>query len=502
MNIYKQKQTWKILLFTGAIVIILGSLWYTNFLAGKISGEEKSKIKLWAEAIQKKAKLVNYTEDLFEKLRTEELKKVQLWALGTKQIANPDIDFSSLSFVLEVIRNNTTVPVIITDESGKVLFHRNLDSLQVNNPDYIKNELMEMHQRNKAIEIEVTKNQKQYLYYKDSKLFTDLQQTLNDIIESFVSEIVLNSASVPVILTDETQKEIIAFGNLDSIKMKDKTYVEKTINEMRLQKEPISLQLTNNTTNFIFYKDSQLLMQLKYYPYIQMGIIGLFLIIAYSLFSYSRRAEQNQVWVGMSKETAHQLGTPLSSLMAWIDILKEKNTLPEIADEMEKDVLRLNTITERFSKIGSAPKLVNEDITEVVKSGLAYLENRVSKKVKFTYHFPQETIMVPLNIPLFHWVIENLIKNAVDSMEGVGELIVTVTQVPEQVYIDITDTGKGIPKSKHQSVFKPGYTTKKRGWGLGLSLAKRIIEEYHQGKIFVKQSEVNIGTTFRIILNS
>lgn len=502
MNIYRQKQTWKLLLLAGAAIIIIGSLWYTNQLAAKIATEERAQIKIWAEAIEKKAKLVNYTRELFTKLGVEERKKVELWALGTKQITNPDIDINSLGFVLEVIRNNTTVPVIITDENDKILFHRNLDSLLVNDLKYMRGQLKEMQLKHNAIEIDVALGRKQYLYYKDSKLFTELQTVLNDIIESFISEIVLNSASVPVILTDKTKNKVLAFGNLDSLKMKDTLFVRSTLKEMTFKKEPIKLDLSKGVINYIFYKDSKLLTQIKYYPYIQFGIIALFLIIAYSLFSNARRAEQNQVWVGMSKETAHQLGTPLSSLMAWIEMLRLKEVDPSLIAEMEKDVNRLNTITERFSKIGSAPQLDLENIYEVMDNAITYLEKRVSSKVKFTYNFNNLAYNVPVNIPLFQWVIENLIKNAVDAMSGVGELKIEITQEPELVYIDITDSGKGIPNSKLKTVFEPGFTTKQRGWGLGLSLAKRIIEEYHGGKIFVKWSEPNVGTTFRIVLKA
>lgn len=502
MNIYKQKQKWKLFLLIGAVLIVLGSLWYTRQLATKISREERNKIKIWAEAIRKKAKLVSYTKELFDKLRIEERKKVQLWADGTRLITNADIDINSLSFILEVIRNNTTVPVIITDQNGNILFHRNVDSAIINNSNLLKVELLEMRHQNKPIEIEVSKQSKQFLYYKDSKLLIELQQTLSDIIESFISEIVVNSASVPVILTDETKKNVLAFGNLDSTKMKDTIYVNKTLNEMKLQNDPIPVNLDNSKVNYVFYKDSLLLAQLKYYPYVQMGIIALFLLIAYSLFSSSRKAEQNQVWVGMSKETAHQLGTPISSLMAWFEYLQSTDTDKNILNEMKKDVERLNTIAERFSKIGSTPQLESVNIYSVLKDVLSYLEKRISNKVSFDFEINQSSVMVLLNVPLFQWVIENIIKNAVDAMEGRGKIIIHVFQEPEKVIIDITDNGRGINKSKQKEVFKPGYTTKKRGWGLGLSLAKRIIEEYHKGKIFVKWSEPGKGTTFRIILNA
>lgn len=261
---------------------------------------------------------------------------------------------------------------------------------------------------------------------------------------------------------------------------------------------PLAVELGNGEKNYIFYKDSFLLTQLKYYPFVQFGIIGLFMIIAYTLFSTARKAEQNQVWVGMAKETAHQLGTPLSSLIAWIELLKARG-LSEESVEIEKDVHRLETITERFSKIGSQPVLKKENLIDTLQESMNYMKTRTSKKVMFTLLGSKE-IYAPISVPLFEWVIENLLRNAVDAMEGTGAINITVSDQVQFAYIDISDTGKGIPKSQYKTIFEPGFTTKKRGWGLGLSLTQRIIENYHDGKIFVKSSELERGTTFRIVL--
>jgi signal transduction histidine kinase len=258
--------------------------------------------------------------------------------------------------------------------------------------------------------------------------------------------------------------------------------------------------LGEGATSYIFYGESELLRKLRYYPYIQFGVIGLFLVIAYILFSTARKAEQDQVWVGMSKETAHQLGTPLSSLMAWNEHLLSAGVDPEIVKEMQQDVRRLNTITDRFSKIGSQPALIHENITEVLSESLDYLRKRSSRNVVYDIVLPPEAISAQLSKPLFDWVIENLCKNAIDAMEGKGQIKVELKEVPEGLTIDISDTGKGMPKASFTTVFEPGYTTKSRGWGLGLSLCKRIIENYHKGKIYVLRSEVGKGTTFRIEL--
>ncbi|PLW98672.1 MAG: ATP-binding protein, partial [Marinilabiliales bacterium] len=240
--------------------------------------------------------------------------------------------------------------------------------------------------------------------------------------------------------------------------------------------------------------------QLSYYPYIQLGVIFLFILVSYFAFSVSRKAEQNQVWVGMSKETAHQLGTPISSLLAWLELLKIEGVRQDVYQEVEKDVKRLETITERFSKIGSAPVLKPINIVEVIDNAVQYIKSRASKKIQFVVDQPNDEILIPLNVALFEWVIENICKNAIDAMDGNGTIEINVQDHTQVVYIDIKDTGKGIPKSKFKTIFQPGYTTKERGWGLGLSLTKRIIESYHSGKVFIKSSELGKGTVFRIAL--
>ena len=502
MNLYSQKQQWKLLLFAAAIVIIALSLWYTNNLVNKIAQDEREKVKLWANAIQKKANLVKYTNDLFDKIKKEERKKVELWAKATKYLANPTLQGDDFSFMFDVIRNNETVPVILTDASGKIIAARNLDSLKEKDPAYLQEEMTLMKEQQPPIVINIYHNNKNYLYYKDSKLFSELKIVLDDLIRSFISEVAINSASVPVLYTDSTRKNILAFGNVDSSKINNPAYIEATILSMETQNPPIEIELGEGGKNYIFYQDSFLLTQLKYYPFVQFGVIGLFLLIAYTLFSTSRKAEQNQVWVGMAKETAHQLGTPLSSLLAWIEYLKTKGVDDVTIKEITQDVGRLEKITERFSKIGSLPVLQKEDLITVLNISIQYIKTRTSKNVAFTINSNEKHLSpVALNVSLFEWVIENICKNAVDAMDGNGAISIDISDQTQFVYIDITDTGKGLPKSKFKTIFEPGYTTKQRGWGLGLSLVKRIIENYHSGKIFVKQSEVGKGTTFRIVLN-
>jgi len=304
-----------------------------------------------------------------------------------------------------------------------------------------------------------------------------------------------------VIITDSTGQNIYQYGNIPVDKIRDKVWVAKTLGSMASQNTPIRVDLAGTGVHYIYYQDSFLLTQLRYYPIVQFAVIIVFLLIAYLMFSYARKSEQNQVWVGMAKETAHQLGTPLSSMVAWMELLKLKGLDEDTIREIEKDVQRLETITDRFSKIGSPARLEMTNVVAVVHETVNYIRSRISAKVLFNIR-PDATnkIMIPLNLHLFEWVIENLCKNAADAMDGSGQVNIDIREEADHVRIDVGDTGKGIPKSLYKTIFRPGYTSKARGWGLGLTLSKRIVENYHSGRIFVKSSILNKGTTFRIIL--
>jgi signal transduction histidine kinase len=281
----------------------------------------------------------------------------------------------------------------------------------------------------------------------------------------------------------------------------DIDYLRGKLARFKEKNEPIIIDLGEGNVNLIYYNDSIILRQLIYYPYVQLSIIVLFILVSYFAFSSSRKAEQNQVWVGMSKETAHQLGTPTSSLAGWVEVLQMKHPEIDIASEMAIDISRLEKITERFSKIGSRPDLVNGDVITIVKQTIDYLRSRASSRINFTLQsISDNEILIPVNASLFSWVIENVCKNAIDAMEGVGEIVINVTEIQEHAIIDICDSGKGIAKSAYKKIFSPGYTTKTRGWGLGLSLAKRIIEDYHRGRIFVRYSEPGRATCIRIMM--
>jgi signal transduction histidine kinase len=347
LNIYLKKQNWKILLFVIAILIAIASVIFTNSIVKELSIEERNKVELWAN--------------------------------GMKELASIDNNSKDLGLIFEVIENNTTIPVILTDKQGNIKAHRNLDELRIN---------------------------------------------------------------------------------------KDKKYLIRQLEKMKEENEVIKIALYNGDNDFLYYRNSTLLVKLFYFPIVQFIVIMIFLLISYFAFSVSRKAEQNQVWLGMSKETAHQLGTPTSSLMANVELLKMQDVKQEVIDEFQKDVNRLDKITDRFSKIGSPPKLKKQDINKVIIDTINYLKRRSSDKINFILEFREnETINVLHNGPLFEWVIENVIKNAVDSMNGEGNITIKIDDRIQYVFIDILDNGIGIPKSKYKTIFQPGYTTKHRGWG-------------------------------------
>ncbi len=317
---------------------------------------------------------------------------------------------------------------------------------------------------------------------------------------SFLLTIIEDNTTIPVIMSDE-QDNIISYRNIKTTKENDQEYIKKKLEKIKESKAPLVVDLGNNLKQYIYYDESSLLKQLQIFPYVQLIVVGLFFIIIILVFSSSKRAEQNRVWVGLSKETAHQLGTPISSMLAWSELLKLKYPSEPLILDMEKDVSRLGVIADRFSKVGSKPNLKPTPILFALKNAIQYISNRSSDKIKMTTHIKEkDNVEVNLNVPLFEWVVENICKNAIDAMQGSGNLDIFVSRKENRLRIDIRDTGKGIEKKMYKAIFSPGFTTKQRGWGLGLSLAKRIIEEYHKGKIFVKESEINVGTTFRIIL--
>jgi len=518
LNLYSKKQWWKIVLFVLAILIAGGFLWYNNVLVDNWRKEERKKLEQWSQAIKKKADLVNLIDQSFEKQREEERRFAVLLAKAHESIAND----GDAGLSLEIIRKNKSIPVIITNESNEVLplisnvelFDNAIKAVKKLDPGkqnyHYKNEafklvkdtlaktIVEWKKKHPPIEIIYFQTSGYNIYYNDSKVFVELQNQRDSLIASFKKDIE-KAILVPVIYCDSSHQEVFA-SSFSDLKISSSEFVKRKVAEMAAKNKRIHIDLGGGEQGYIYYEDSVMLKQLRFYPYIQFAIVGAFLIIAYLIFSTFRKAEQNQVWVGMAKETAHQLGTPLSSLLAWMQLLKDRVDDQKLVEEMSKDIQRLEIITDRFSKIGSKAAFKKENTVEVIQNAVDYLAPRVSKKVIIDVSPKAKLIESSINVPLFEWVIENLTKNAVDAMEGKGQLTFNVSSEGKKTIIDIIDTGKGIAANKFKTIFEPGFTTKKRGWGLGLSLVKRIIENYHKGKIFVRQSEIGKGTTFRIVL--
>ena len=500
MNIYSQKRNWKLFLIAFALVIVMVSLWYTNRFLNDMAREEQRQVRIWAKAIGQKADLVNYTENLFENLRRKEHRYVELWANAIKHLGEAGID-DDMSFFLEVVSGNQDIPVIVVDENDSITASKNIspyfETLKVLNS---KDRLM--FTQYEPIKLNYYADRVQYAYYRNSKLYYRLKRTLDDYTDIFLNEVVKNGSSTPVIITDSTRTQVLSFGGaIDSAEINDSAKLQLRIQHMSEDNTPVVVDLPRAANCYIFYEDSVMFTELKWFPLIFFSVISLFLILGYTLFSFSRRSEQSKVWAGMAKETAHQLGTPISSLMGWIEVMKMQHPDEEGFAEMSKDVDRLTLVSERFSKIGSEPDFNEENIVEIIESVMAYMNRRSSQRIEFIFiNNLKGDVSLSLNRQLIVWVFENLFRNAVDAIgTGKGKIKVFLTDDDHELIIDVSDTGKGISKSNQKSVFNPGYSTKKRGWGLGLSLVKRIIVEQHKGKIFVKASAPGEGTTFRII---
>ena len=351
------------------------------------------------------------------------------------------------------------------------------------------------------LEMDLSKKEKQKVFYLDSVFFktkklAQLKYSRDSLVDAFSNELVTNEFMVPVLFINTVSRELISTNRPEF----DSISGPFASNMLPKNSDSILVDLGGASRGVIYFEHSPELIQMKYFPFVQFFMIGLFILIAYVVFSTFRKAEQDQVWVGMAKETAHQLGTPISSLMAWNELLAGQGVDKSITSEIDKDIDRLNTVTNRFSKIGSEASMEPSNVELIVRGALDYLKRRVSSKIEIEFFAEGDDLTAKVNPALLEWVIENIVKNGVDAMEGEGKLWVKVHPFEEEIYIDITDNGKGIPPNKLKTVFQPGFTTKKRGWGLGLSLVKRIVEDFHKGKVVVLKSELNVGTTFRISL--
>ncbi len=501
MKALLNKKYWKILLAAGGGIIVVFTIIYLNFLATQIEDSEKSRLMAWQKAIINRASLVRATSDLFARLRIEEFKKIQLWADATRRVLETENN-DDRSFYLSVISSNKTIPVILTDEKNKISSWANIDSVSSRNIQEAKPaEIAVVRRRFESIRalhepliLPYYKNLYNKLYYDNSTIYYNLKSLIEFYESSFIEDIAKNTLSVPVIAIDSARDSILFIGNIQN-PPQSSAELKKIASEMDLLNTPIQLNLGIKQIT-LHYRNSEIIKKIKYFPLIQLALIAIYILIAYYLFSISRTAQQNLIWLGMAKETAHQLGTPLSSLMGWSEILREKGLVYE-SDEIEKDINRLNIITDRFSKIGSTPSLTSLPLNQLLSPAIAYMRNRIPSGIEISVQI-DHSINVFANQALFDWVIENMIKNAVDAMPGgKGKINFSVIELKKSLQIWITDSGKGISKKSQHQIFETGFTTKPRGWGLGLSLTKRIVEQYHRGRVFLMSSEP--GKTIFII---
>ena len=372
-------------------------------------------------------------------------------------------------------------------QKGKLIFLL-ISVLLVGGVLYVSNDLVE--------DLSIEERKKMEIWAEATR---ELASDKTEMSMELILKVIQSNTSIPAIIVDDTG-EINQYLNLNLPETDTEKYLQEKLEQLKSKSNLIEINLGDGEKQYLYYDDSILLKRLSLYPYVQLGVMVLFVLIVYFALISTKKAEQNKVWVGLSKETAHKLGTPISSLMAWMDLLESSGVDPSLLSDMNKDVNRLSVIAERFSKIGSNPEMELIYVNEVLENATEYMRRRVSDKVLITTHLPSDAEGAMVCLSLFEWVIENLCKNAVDAMNGEGRIDVYMTSEKQQIYIDIKDTGKGIARKNFKTVFNPGYTTKKRGWGLGLTLAKRIIEDYHAGRIYVKDSEVGKGTTFRIEL--
>lgn len=488
----RNKQYSRIVLLIGATAIVALTLWSSGQIARTLREEEQRKVALWSQAIVQRAELVGYTEQLFASLRNEERDKADLTGEAYRIIQGADPGApTDLTFVTRFIQANHTIPLLIYKD-GVLQADKNVPP-NMRSPEQLDSLRQAMSDRGSVIEFE----QGLTLFYDQSNRFRELQVVMDDIINSFISETVLNSASIPVLLADSGLRRILRADRFVAADLLDTTALIRRLAEVN---PPIALDLPDAGRRWILYDESLVLKQLRFFPVVQLLIIGGFLLLAYSTFSAFRRSEQNRVWVGMAKETAHQLGTPLSALLAWVEVLRSEGVDEAVLTELGKDLDRLRTVTDRFSKIGSDPELKPGDLGGFVKETMAYLERRMPRGVAFGYDIDGAGVQAAFNPALFGWVLENLTKNAVDAMEGAGRLDVALVREGGFVILDISDTGRGMSRRVQRQVFDPGFSTKARGWGLGLSLVRRIVKEYHGGQIVILRSEEGVGTTFRVSL--
>lgn len=492
MNIYSKQKRIKFILSLISIILISISVWVSNSILSDIRVEEEIKLNSWIETIQHKEKLVQSYEALYKKIEKEELNKVELWKEATEELANPDSK-TDFSFIIKVVQSNKSIPLILVDEKDAIIQTKNLEDSDI----LVDSVLSKMKRKYPPIEINFNKN-KNYIFYDNSKLYYEIQKLTNETINSFLQEIVLNTSSIPVVLTNQLKDSIIITGNIsfENQQLPLNTLLEK----IKANAIPKKVLLARNEVGYLYYGSSSISQKLEWAPYLQIGIPIVFLFIVYLVLTGFKNAEQNSIWVGMAKETAHQLGTPLTSLMGWIAII-EDDIDTKSYNEINKDIIRLEQVASRFSKIGSTPKLTKIDLNNLILEVVSYMKERISNQIELHYESSFKKSDINASEELLKWVIENLIRNAVDAIHTKGNIQLSLIKEKGIFKIIVKDDGKGMDKKLYKNIFKPGLTTKERGWGLGLSLSKRIISQYHKGKIYLYKSEINKGTSFVIEIN-
>lgn len=486
---------WRRLMVAIVLVVMLFSLLYTLRLVRQVSERERENARIWIHTIKQQRKLISDLGGLFESLDEEEKRKIKLWAKAVKRlplIENNDKDFN---LVFDLVKNNESIPAILTDNKGQILYVRNIEESYGDRP--IAEVLAMMNRQYRPVKLDLPDDGVNYLYYGESKIHQDINLVFDELINSYLHDIEHNVVSVPVLYMDSTKQEVLAYGNLNKnpkLASGEKS-LEQQISELQQSVSPIKVG-----RDYLYIEETDLLIMVKFFPVVFVVLVLCFVLVFYFYLNTSQKYEQNFLWVGMSKETAHQLGTPISSLMAWVEVLKEGYKEEQGFKEIQKDVDRLELIADRFSKIGSLPKLGEYNLSDEVEFVMSYMQPRISPHVSITIDKKSDNLFVLLNKQLLGWVFENLMKNAVDAMSGKGKLDVRVFAENGKAVLEVEDTGCGIRKNNFRKVFKAGYSSKKRGWGLGLALAKRIVEEYHSGKIYVKSSREGKGAIMRIEL--
>lgn len=485
----------KWILLGATLLLALIALWSINNMAHQIRATEQEKVKIWAGAIAQKAELVRHYDEFFKQVQIDERRKIGLYTSILESFNDgnmgSDVRFS-LAYVNYIVDSSKT-PIIITDRDSIITVPSELAGKK------LQDGLREEFSHNTPFQYSLW-GMPMTLYYKETEIYSDLRDFLVAFNRNYLNEITNNAVSVPVLIVDSTGTKVLESGNVNPKEYATADKLNNKLQKMARQNAPIRISLYDDRPAFVYYEDTPLLKMMRMLPVLYLFIALVLLLISYNLFRTAQSDEQNRIWVGLAKETAHQLGTPISSLMAWREIMTGKMLDTTTSLEVKKDLDRLDTITRRFSKIGSVPELQPEDVGAAVKGVVAYLQPRISRKVSFVVNVPSEPAIAPINRYLFEWVIENLCKNAVDAMDGRGQITITVSHDTRHVDIDVADTGKGISSSNQKHIFDSGFSTKQRGWGLGLSLARRIINEYHRGKIILKYSVEGQGSVFRITL--